>query len=51
MKVVQLHDYTPKQLSDPTRTPKVAHLGPKKSKITPKVSQNKMSESKVTKEK
>ena len=44
MKVVQLHKYTPKQLSNLTPTPKLAHYGPKKTKMTPKLSQTQMSE-------
>ena len=39
MKVAQLHEYTPKQLLNPTRTPKPAHQGPKKTKMTQKLSQ------------
>ena len=48
MKVVQLHEYTPKQISNPSPTQKIAHLGPKKSKIAPKFIQNQMSELKET---
>jgi len=48
MKVVQLDEQTPKQLSNPTPTPKIAHQGPKTSKMTPKLSQNQISEFKVT---
>ena len=48
MKVVQLHEQTPNQLLNPTPTPKIARQGPKKSKMTTKLSQNQMSESKVT---
>ena len=48
MKVVQPHKSTPKQLTNPTLTPKIAPQGPKKSKMTPKLSQNQMSEFKVT---
>ena len=43
MKVVQLHEETPKQFLNPTPTPKIAHLGPKKSKMTPKLGVNHMS--------
>ena len=39
MKVVQLHEWTPKQLLNPTPTPKPAQWGPKKTKLTPKLSQ------------
>ena len=37
----QLSNLTPttKQLSNPTHTPKIAHQGPKKSKMTPKLGQ------------
>ena len=48
MKVVQLHIETSKEFLIPTSTPKIAHLGPEKSKMTPKLSQNQMSEFKVT---
>ena len=48
MRVVEVHEWTQKHLSNPTPTPKIAHWGPKKSKMTPKLSQNKMSELKVT---
>ena len=34
-KVVQLHDFTPKQLSNPTPTPKNSPLGPQKVKKSP----------------
>ena len=44
MKVVQLHEYTPKQLLNPTPTPKPAHSGPKKTKTTAKLSQNQLTE-------
>ena len=44
MKVVQLHEWTPKPFSNPTPNPKIAHLGPKKSKMTPKLSKNQISE-------
>ena len=43
MKVVQLHKQTPKQLSNPTPAPKIAHQGTKKSKMTPKLSKNQIS--------
>ena len=49
MKVVQLHDQTKKQLLNHTLTPKIANQGTKKSKMTPKLSQNQMSELKETK--
>ena len=39
MKVVQLHEQIPKQLSNPTLTPKPAHQGPKQTKMTQKSSQ------------
>ena len=48
MKVVQLYEWTPKQLLNPTLTPKSAHSGPKKIKTTPKLSQNQMTELKET---
>ena len=44
MIVVQLHEQTPKQWSNPTPTPKPANQGPKKTKMTQKLSQIKMSE-------
>ena len=44
MKVIQLHEPTPKQFSNPTPTQKIAPQSPKKSKMTPKLSQNQMSE-------
>ena len=40
MKVIQLHEETLKQLSNPTLTQKIAHYCPKKSKMAPKLSQN-----------
>ena len=49
MKVVELHEQTSKKLSNPTLTPKLAHWGPKISKMTPKLSQNQMLELKETK--
>ena len=49
MKVVQLHEQTPKQFSNPTTTPKIAHQGPNKTKMTPKISQNQRSELKEIK--
>ena len=49
MKAVQLYEQTPKQFSNQTPTPKIAHQGPKKSKMTPKLSQNQMSEMEETK--
>ena len=48
MKDVQLHKETPKQFPNSTPTPKIAHFGPEKSKITPKLNQNQMSELKET---
>ena len=48
MKVVQLHNETSEQFFIPTPAPKIARLGPKKSKMTPKLSQNQMSELKQT---
>ena len=48
MKMVQLHEQTPKQYLNSIPTPKIAHLGPKKSKITPELSQNQKSELKKT---
>ena len=44
IKVVQLHEQTTKQLSNPTPTPKPTLQGPKETKMTPKLSQIKMSE-------
>ena len=49
MKVIQLHEQTPKQFLNPSTAPKIARQGPKKSKMTPKLSQNQMSELKETK--
>ena len=37
MKVFQLHDLTPKQLFNPSPTPKIARLGPQKVKNDPKI--------------
>ena len=48
MKVVQVHEQTTKQLSNLTPTRKIAHQGPKKSKLIQKLSQNQMSEFKET---
>ena len=42
MKVVQLHEYTPEQFLSPTLTPKIAHYGPKKAKMTQKLSQHQL---------
>ena len=39
MKVVQLHEQTPKQFLNPSPTPKIVHQGPKKSKMSPKLGQ------------
>ena len=39
-KVLSLYEETPKQFLNPTLTPKMAHQGPKKLKMTPKSSQN-----------
>ena len=47
MKVVQLDEWTPKQFLNPTSTPKIAHWGPKMSKMTQKLSQNHLSELKI----
>ena len=44
IKVVQLHEWTPKQLLNPTPAQKNAPLGPKKSKITPKLGKNQISD-------
>ena len=49
MEVVQLYEQTPKQLSNPTPTQKIAHYGLKKSKRTLKLSENQRSEMKETK--
>ena len=38
MKVIQLHEQNPKQFLNPYLPPKVARQGPKKSKMTPKLS-------------
>ena len=43
-KVIQLHEQSPKQFLNPTPTPKIAHWGPKTSKMTPKSSQTQMSD-------
>ena len=40
MKVVQLYEYTLKQLSKPNPTPKKAQWDPKNSTMTPKLSKN-----------
>ena len=40
MIVVQSHEWTLKQFLKPTLNPKIAHLGPKKSKMAQKLSQN-----------
>ena len=48
MKVVQLHDWTPKQFLSPTLNRKKT-IEPQKVKTTPKISQNQMSELKETK--
>ena len=40
MKVVQLYEYTLKQLSKPTPTPKNGPLGPQKVKNDPKIKSN-----------
>ena len=44
MRVVEVHEWTQKHLSNPTPTPKIAHWGPKKSKMTPKLGQNQILE-------
>ena len=49
IKAFQLHEQTQKQLSNHTPILKIAHYGPKKSKMTPKLCQNHMSELKETK--
>ena len=49
MKVAQLHEQTPRQLSNSTSTPKIDRWGPKKSKMTQKLSHYQMSETKETK--
>ena len=49
MKVTQLHEQNPKQFLNPTPTPKLAHQGPKKSKMIQKLSQIQMSELKEIK--
>ena len=49
IKVVQLHEYTPKQLSNPTPTQKNSQLGLQKVKNYPKLNQDQMSELKKTK--
>ena len=48
-KVINLNKETPKQFLDPTPNLKSSPLGPKKSKMTPKLSQNQLSELKETK--
>ena len=48
-KVIQLNEQSPKQCFDSPPTPIIAPQGPKKSKMTPKLSQNQMSELKETK--
>ena len=37
MKVVQIHEWTPKQFLNPTLNPKIAHWEPKKVKNNPKI--------------
>ena len=49
MKVVKLHEWTPKQFLSPTLNPKKSPTGPQKFKTTQKLSQNQMSEFKKTK--
>ena len=44
MRVVEVYEWTQKHLSNPTPTPKIAHWGPKKSKMTPKLGQNQILE-------
>ena len=44
MKVVQLHEQIPKQLSNPTPTPQTSPLGPKTDKNDPKIKSTKISE-------
>ena len=48
MKVVHLHQQTPKQFPNPTPSLKTAHQGHKKSNPPPKLSQNQKSELKET---
>ena len=43
-KFISLYEETPKQFFNPTPTPKIAHQGPKKSKMTQKSSQYQKSE-------
>ena len=47
-KVISLYQETPNQLLYPKPAPKITHQGPKKSNMTPKLSQNPMSELKET---
>ena len=49
MKVVQLHEQTKKIVFNPTPAPRIAHCGPKKSKMTPRSSQIQKSELKEQK--
>jgi len=49
MILVQLHEQTPKQFCETFLNPKNSPLGPQKVKITPKLSQNQMSELKEIK--
>ena len=44
MNFVQLHEKTQKECLNPSPTPKIARWGPEMSKMTPKLSQNQMSE-------
>ena len=48
MKVVNIHEWTPKQFLSPTLNPKNILIGLKKVKTTPKLSQNQMGEMKET---
>ena len=51
MKVVQLDEQTQKQYSTPSHAPKIVRWGPKKFKMTPKLSQNQKSKSKNSQKK
>ena len=47
VKVVELYEWTPKQLSNPTQTPKIGHQGPK-NQNDPEIKQKSISELKKT---
>ena len=49
MKVVKLHEQTSEQFLNHTQNPKIAYQRPKKSKTTPKLSQNQKTQLKETK--